>query len=301
MKRIRQIPATIKAPAADRITSEQDNRPPLITIPELSVDHHTLSVLIDEIGKKAIKVPAKITNNETLDPWQDQLSEITKLLKNIEAKREDTKAPYLQAGRMVDGYFTELKSRLLKFYSQIATPVESYLKEKRDEERRRLEAEAKRIREEEERQRVITEQKRREEAEATRKAEEARREATRLANDARAEAANRQALIAADRAREAAEQAAALERQAQARSADLARTRSSSGTLSTLTDSWDFEIMDIDEIKGAPLWPYITRDAKEKAIRKYMTANAPKNLPQGQEWQPMTGVRFFRTSKLQNR
>ncbi len=46
------------------------------------------------------------------------------------------------------------------------------------------------------------------------------------------------------------------------------------------------------------IWPYIDRAAKEEIVRAYMNANAPKNLPEGQDWQPLAGVKFFRTSKL---
>jgi hypothetical protein len=90
----------------------------------------------------------------------------------------------------------------------------------------------------------------------------------------------------------------AMEQSAQAKSADLARTRSTTGSLGTLKDTWGFSIGEIDAVKGSPLWPYVKREHKEAAIRAYMNANAPKNLPEGQDWQPLAGVKFFRTSKL---
>jgi hypothetical protein len=275
-------------PAADRLVEVSDNLPPpLITVDALAMDHSQLGRQVADIETLLASLPARIDDDDTNGSWQDRILDVAKIAKGIEATRVAAKAPYLKAGDVVDSYFKTLQARAVAVHKAISAVVEGYLQRKAAEERARREAAARRLREEEERQRQ----------EAARRAEEARKaeEANRLKTAERHEIKAAEAEMAA---RTTAATAVAMEQSAQAKSADLARTRSATGSLGTLQDKWDFRLDDIDALKGAPLWPYIDRAAKEKAIRKYMDANAPKSLPEGVDWQPLAGVTFFRTSKL---
>lgn len=274
--------------ASDRLVEASDNLPPpLITTDALAMDHSQLGRQVADIEALLAGLPPRIDDDETNGPWQDKILDVSKIAKGIEATRVAAKAPYLKAGDIVDSYFRTLQARAVAVHGAISSVVENYLQRKAAEERARREAAARRLREEENHQRQ----------EAARRAEEARKaeEANRPKTAERHEVKAAEAEMAA---RTTAATATAMEQSAQAKSADLARTRSTTGSLGTLQDKWEFSIDDIDALKGAPLWQYIDRTAKEKAIRKYMDANAPKHLPEGQDWQPLAGVTFFRTSKL---
>jgi hypothetical protein len=268
-----------------------DNRPALITTDQLAMDygHHETDVVAIELLLAGL--PPVIDDDATSGVWNDKIKDlIVPKLKALESEREATKRPYIIAERTVDGYFQTLKARVTAAHGQIAGVVGSYLTRKRDAEQARLREEA--------RQRAaLADRERQEAAERQRKADEAE------AKNRHTAAANhrRQADEAAAAARAADEAAEAARKAAEASSADLARTRSVGGSLATLKDSWDFRIDDIEAVKGQKLWALVDRTAKEKAIRAYIRANAPKQLAEGEEWQPIEGVHFFRKSALQTR
>jgi hypothetical protein len=279
-----------KHPAADRDVGAADNRPPLITTAELTRDHAPRNGTILDLEKRAATVPQRIDDDETSGTWQELIKEIDGCQKDTNAVRVSVKEPFLAGGRVVDGFFQTLAARLDKARGPVARVVQDYLQRKAAEERRRREEEAQQLREAEElaRQRAL---KLAREAE---QAEQRRRMATAETKQAAADDAS-------DEAQRLANQATVAERDAGAKSADLARTRSVGGALGTLADTWDFAVDDIDAVKGSKLWPYVTAGAKLSAIRAYMKANAPRDLQQSESWQPIEGIRFFRTSKLQVR
>lgn len=59
--------------------------------------------------------------------------------------------------------------------------------------------------------------------------------------------------------------------------ADLARTRSEHGAVSTLQRVWKSRIVDRTKLPIATLFPFIDSDALEIAVRKYMLTQAPEN------------------------
>jgi hypothetical protein len=286
MKR-KTMAASKPTPAADRITSTSDNVRQYITTDELRLDHASSELAVAELERFLSEVPEHIDSDEVCGTWQDNIKTAQDAIKNLEAKRIDAKAPFLAAERTVDGFFQELKQKALRVQAAMSHPVSAYLQAKAAAERARREAEAKRLRDEEEAKRL-------EALEQQRKADAARREQTRALAEQRAAQAE-------EEARQRAAQAEQAEKDAQAKPAEMARTRSSAGSLGTLKREWDFTILDIDAVKGAPIWAFIKREHKEMAIRAYMRANAPKDLPQGQEWQPLAGVRFYQKEGLQVR
>ena len=265
-----------------------DNRPPLVSLSLLEVDHSALVVRVAELEEKAGEQPDRIDDDVTQGRVQDVIKEIDKEVKNAEATRVAVKEPYLEAERTVDGFFKQgLMARLFTVRKKLDTVATAYLRRKADEERaRRLEAERK-LREEQEKLRKA--QREQEERERKLREQNRQKQADAAAEQARAAQAQREAMEA---------ERMYAQQEAQAKNAELARTRSAeSGSLGTLRTTWDFNIEDIDEIPPRALWPYISRDAKEKAIRAYIKANSPKDeAVADREWQPLAGVQMFRKS-----
>jgi hypothetical protein len=175
----------------------------------------------------------------------------------------------------VDGFFTPVLTALEKLQKALTADVKAYLDHVADMERRAREKAAAEARAEEERLR-------REAAEAARKAAEADRRdrAAALAAQAAADQAARDAAQAQARTAEA-------EVHARATPANLARTRSDVGTLSTLQSVWTHEVEDYDVIPLDQLRAYIPRETIDRAIRQAVKMGVRK-LP---------GVRIFETSK----
>ena len=264
-------------------TTELTNRPPLITTDELAIDYKDDS--LTSLEARATGCPAEINDDETYGQWQDLIADINSEAKRIEATRVAVKEPYLRAGSTVDGFFNGMKQRALKAVTPVSNVCRAYMLRKADEERQRREAEARRLREEQERR----------EAEAR----AAQERADKLKRESLKQQAQEQADLAAREANRLANEATAREEQARAKSADLGRTRSATGTLGSLKDTWKFEVTDIDEVKGSQIWGFVKREHKEQAIAAYMKANAPKDL--SEDWQPLKGVRFYRSNELQVR
>jgi flagellar biosynthesis GTPase FlhF len=262
-----------------------DNVRPLISTDELAVDYRDDPISVLEM--RARECPAVIEDDATYGTWQDLLADLNSETKKLEGLRVTVKDPFLRACGTVDGFFNGLKQRVAQAGGPVTSVCRAYMQRKADAERRKREEEARKLREEQERR----------EAEAR----VAQERADKLKREGLKQQAQEQADLAAREANRLANEATAREEQARAKSADLGRTRSATGTLGSLKDTWAFEILDIDAIKGAPLWPYIPRAVKETAIGAWLKANAPKELSENEEWQPMKGVRFYRTSKLQVR
>lgn len=277
--------ATKQTPASDRSVSPSDNLAPDHWLEETfqpfsgNLTDHEITV--------ANELPEVISDDETVGRWQDVYKEIDGEGKKVEALRVEMKEPFLGAGRRVDGKAKGLTDRITALKFKIGGRIKKYLDEKAAAARREAEERARRLREEEQRQRDIAEKARFAAEEATRKD--------------RAEKHTTKAEIAEDAANLAGQEAFEVEANAQAKPADFARTRSAAGTLGTLAQSWDFRIDDIGAVKGGKLWPLIARVEKERAIRQFIRQNAPAQLKEGEDWQPLDGVTLFRTSKLQVR
>jgi len=129
-----------------------------------------------------------------------------------------------------------------------------------------------------------------EEREAARQKAEAETAARlRAEEDERAAKASQAAAIESLKALERAEaERLDAERAAQAKPADLARTRSS-GSLSTLAQKFDHEIVDFEAIDLEVLRPYLPRADIEKAIRQFIRVN--------KDTKALRGVRIFETTR----
>lgn len=266
-------------PASNRDVTPVDNRPPLITTEELLVDHSAYVQKAAEFKAMLDGLPANI-DEATYGPWLDVVGDIDRELKSVERTRVDVKAPFLRGERTVDGCFNIIATSLTDTRSPIAAALKAHLQRKAAAERARQEEIARKAREEEDAKRA--------------EAAEAARRAQALENQRRSAAASEkrvEASIATQDAINANVAAAAASKAASAKPADLARTRSETGSLGTLAEHWVFGITDPMALPAADLWPYISADAKEKAVRAYVRAGG----------RTLAGARIFNDTDLQVR
>jgi hypothetical protein len=293
-----------------------DNRPPpgLDLRNRLAEDYAELAETAARLVKQANASPAAITDDDTVGVAGDLIKEISACSKRAEKIRVDEKEPFLQGGRDVDGFFKTLTGQLEKAKGSLEKVVGVYLRAKAAEERRAREEAERKAREEAERKMREAEEAERERQEIAR-----RREAKRIADEQAAReaeaaevAANEpqtigdlskpfevdpdveaetQATLAADHALEdAAEhetQAEIAAKAAAAKPAELARTRSDAGSVSTLREFWDFTVDDYDAIPLAVLRPYIDRANIDKAVRAYVKHGGRQ----------LDGVRIFKDER----
>lgn len=283
-------------PASNRVVGASDNI--VISSEALREEHNELEQAVAKFEKQAERVPARIADEKIQGEWQDCIKEIDDLGKRIESERERVKSPFLTMCGVVDGVFKSLyekstrgtPGRLNKARTKIAASTDDFLARKEREERMRREEEAARAREEQ----CKAEEVQRKAQEAARKAEDEERTRAAANQQRKADDAAADASVASARAYE-------LEQQAKAKPADLSRTRSEGGTLGTLKLSWDFECLDIEAVRGAQLWAFVSHDAKKKAIAAYIRANAPSEIADGDDWQPIVGVRMIQKRSGQYR
>lgn len=225
------------------------NLPPEV----VDVLHTRHALLIDraqELLAASERVPA-IDDDDTAGKVGDFIKQLGALIKAAESQRETEKEPYLSGGRAVDGFFARITSPVTKAKRIIEDRLAHYLRAKAEQERRRRE-EAARV--------------------AWLEAEEKRRQAE-LAEQALRDERTLQEAI--ERTRQAAEADAAADKAraaAEAKPAELGRTRGEYGAVATLKTLWTFRDMDRHQLDLEALRPHLARDALERAIRSYIKA-----------------------------
>lgn len=208
------------------------------------------------------RAPATIDDDTMLGKFGDLTRHINKLLKDADDYREAEKKPFLSAGREVDEFFKPLAGNLTDAKKSLLARSTDYLSKKEAVERASREA---------------TERQAREDADARLREAEAAQDAGdtdgALSKLAEAEVAECQAVEA---------QVAAT-----AKPADLARTYSTGGSVSTLKKEWTFAVEDRAVISLDVLRPYLAPDAVDKAIRAYVKAGN----------RTLAGVRIYEAPK----
>lgn len=271
-----------------------DNKPPLITIEELMLAHQPLVDRVAELEAKAADQPDRVNNDDQQGTLQDVIKEIDTHSTTVEATRESVKAPFMTATRLLDGFFKALSEpkrggtpgRLEIARNRLAAIGGDYLRRKEAAERQAREDAARRQRAEEQR---LRDEAAAQEAAAARLRERNRPTAA-VEKETVADLRTEQAAHAGARASE-------LETQAQAKPAELARTRSAvGGSLGTLKAEWMHSIEDIDKVPIHLIEPYIKREAKEVAIRAFIKAKAPTDPKDGQVWDGLPGVKITGTT-----
>jgi len=225
------------------------NRAPLKDL--LTDNYADIAARADELVAATTRAPVSIDNDDTQGKVGDLIKMIGACVKRSEVARVSEKEPFLQAGREVDAFFKGISDTLEKTKRALESRVTTYLRAKADAERRRREEEEVRARE----------------------------EADRLA----AQAATAKQLDAAIEAETVAREAT---KAAEARPAEMARTRGDLGSVSTLRTVWDFEVIDYAGIPLDAIRPYIARSDLDKAIRGAVRSGL----------RDLKGVRIFENS-----
>jgi len=209
------------------------NQPPTVAEQiqaSLAENHAALIKRRDDLLGSAERAPAVIDSDETAGRVTDLIRLIGAATKASETARVSEKEPHLEAGRAVDGWFKKISDPLAKAKAKVQGPLDTYLRQKEAAERQRREAEAKALR------------------------EAAEREAAAMQTEAQMNAA-----VAIE------ERAAEAQEAAQAKPAELARTRGDYGGLATLRTTWDFEIVNAAAVPREYL---IVNDAAIRAAVK---------------------------------
>lgn len=218
----------------------------------------------DQLLEAGENIP-DIDSDELAAKLSDFIKQVMAASKAAEGARIAEKEPYLEGGRGVDGFFRQITDPLEKLKRYTEQKLTIYLRGKADRERR----------EREERERLARE-------EETRRRREAE-EAERILRD---EKSLKAAIDADKRAKEAEADRITAEKAAQAKAADLSRTRGEYGAVSSLRTLWTFSDLDREMIDLYTLRFYIPMDGLERAVRAFIKAGG----------RDLRGVKIFETT-----
>lgn len=246
-------------------------------VARLEQDYRHIPISVQELEIEAASIALPINDPDTKSLVMSLIKRMRDQAKAIEGIHELEKAPHYRRGQGVDQFFFGLHERLAR-RGRTGKPglADTLNAELTDYDNRLLAAEQERRRLEAERLRKEAEARARAEQEALRKAEEARLAAerarkpeTKQAKEATANEAAVQAAVTSAAATTAADKAEEAYIETLAKPADLMRTRGSDGTLGTMKREPYAEIVDATKLDMATLWPFISLDAKEKALRAW--------------------------------
>jgi hypothetical protein len=268
------------------------NRSPSSVADRLAEDYAELIVTIEQLARDATAAPDEISDDDDVNSVGALVKEIAAAAKRAESIRVAEKEPHLQASREIDGFFkVKALDRLERMKKALEARVTDYLRRKAAEERRRREEEERRKREEAARLLREAEERERTARLAREEEERAKRAASVSSFDEQPMPVASYAASEQARAKQALDDAAMADaealraaREADAKPAELARTRGAS-SLSTLKEVWDFEIVDLDSVPLSTLRPFIPRADIEKAIRAFVKVGHRE----------IEGVRIFKT------
>jgi hypothetical protein len=155
----------------------------------------------DELIAGGGRVPAEITDDDTNRRAGDFVKQIAETIKKAESHRQAEKAPYIEAGGLVDAFFKAgIADKLKAIQENVRKRMTAYQRQAEEAERQRREEAARIAREAADRARKAAE----EDARVARAAEEAARRERQEAEDARlaAEKAEREARAEAEASRQ---------------------------------------------------------------------------------------------------
>jgi hypothetical protein len=264
------------------------NKPAILTADMMARDFAYLDDALYEIETKVNDCPPVVEDDADLEIIREAVKRCAGAFKRLETLRVESKEPYLAATRIVDGHFGKLKDIVSGWQSTIEARAHRYLKKKEAAEKARREEEARKAAEAarvaSERQRQAEEERRQAEQQRI-AAEQATRQIS-VEHHQREENARREEARLREESAQA--QAAALrtQKEAEAKPADLARTRSSDG-LSTLQEFWTFEVLDPHaiDLQDPVLRSFIPWPDIEKAINRYVATH--------KDARPLAGVRIY--------
>jgi len=265
----------------------------------LQRDYGLLATNAAELKAEAALISFPIPDDDTKGKVVSLIKRIRDTAKRADGFRELEKQPHFRRGQGVDQFFFGLIDTLAKRDRKnrdgVADELQSELNEY--DNRKLLEEQARRrkIAEDEAREAARL---RAEQLEKDRIAEEARQAAERARKPETTAAKQEIANTAEVLATEAAIDATLAENRAEdahvatlARPADIMRTRGSDGTLSTMAREGYAEIADARLLDKEALWPFISINEKEKALRQWAKSTG--------HTQEMTGAKIgFRNKSV---
>ena len=246
-------------------------------VDRLEQDYALVAKTADDLIAEADPLPEEIPDDDGKGIVVDLIKRMRDTAARAEALRVTEKEPHYRRGQGVDQFFFRIVDKLARRDRKNKPGVADVLQQrltnydtrKLEEERARL----RRIAEEEARKAAIA---RAEEERLAREAEEKRLAAERARKpeiQAAKEEVAQQAEMAAS---EAAVVSLIADRAAEeayvgtlAKPADLMRTRTAGGTLSTVARENYAELVDATKLDVAKLWPFVSLDAKEKALKAW--------------------------------
>lgn len=232
-----------------------NNPPPDLLVGEslrekLQDENRDLVKRRDELLAAAGRIPP-IDSDDIAGRVSDFVKQLTALHKAAEAKRTGAKEPYLEGGRNIDGFFKLITDPVEKTKVAVQRQLTIYLRDKEEAARR----------ERQEQERIARET-----------AEKARREAEALAAAAATEKALDVAIEAEKSAGVAQADLVKAEQAADAKPAELSRTRGEYGSVTSLRTEWVFDNLDRASLDLEALRPYLPNDGLEKAVRAFIRA-----------------------------
>jgi len=268
------------------------NKPAILTADMMAKDFAYIDDSLLEIEAKVSDCPPVCEDDADLEIIREAVKRCQGALKRLETLRVESKEPYLAATRIVDGHFGKLKERVAGWQTAIEARAKRFLDKKaaaemaRREEEARKAAAAARTASERQRQAEAERQK----AEQERIASEKTTQRISVEHHQREENARRQEARLREESAQAQAAAIKTQKEAEAKPADLARTRSSDG-LSTLQEIWCFEVLDPHaiDLQDPVLRSFITWPDIEKAIGRYVKLH--------KDTRPLAGIRIYSDTK----
>jgi hypothetical protein len=269
------------------------NKPAILTADMMARDFAYLEESLGEIAAKVKDCPPVVEDDDDLEIVREAVKRCQGASKRLETLRVESKEPYLAATRIVDGHFGKLQELVGSWKAAIEARAHRYLKKKEVAEKARREQEAR-----EAAVRFAKAEDRRRQAEAERqKAEQeliTSQQATQrisVEQHQRQENARLQEARLRAEAIQAEAEAFKTQKEAEAKPADLARTRSADG-ISTLTSVWKFEVTDPHAIKldDPVLRSFIPWNVVEAALNRYAKTHKGER--------PLEGVRFYLDTEI---
>lgn len=239
-------------------------------------DYAEVVSTVTSLLEEARNLPAAVDDDETLGTYAKLIKRLRDTAARVEAFRVKEKEPFLRGGNAVDGFFNGLAAKLARAkrtdkpgaLDVLAARVDSYMQRKLAEEQARRQAaaaEAARVAREAQ-ERAAKEAREAEERRLA--AERARLPATQEAKGAVAAAAEASATSSGIEAALASGAAEDAHIATLAKPADIARTRVDDALI-TMPEEPYAELVDAALLDKAILWPFISEDAKAKALRAW--------------------------------
>lgn len=203
---------------------------------------------VNDLVIRSAKAPKTIEDDKMADFFVSFSKDVSQTINKAEAIRVEEKAPYLEKGRIVDGWFKGVIESLQRVNQTMKRPLDDFLIRKARAEREAREAEAKRLREEAEAKAVA---------------------AAALEQANKATQSDREMVKAVRLEERAIEMEEAIQ---QAPMASGGAHRSISGVTASLRTTWlgeieNLEALDLNKLKG-----HFPADAIAKAVNSFVRA-----------------------------